>query len=168
MARGFASPRPSKGGGSLHVGVEVDARKATLEFKQARKDINKRTKIGLLKAAEREAKPAARLVAPGFARPYIAAGATTRNAYITTKGPRWVGRAMGLLEYGGTVETQILPLQAKALKVGPGIFRAAVNTPRTYRARGILTHAVIARRPQIEAAILDEVMNAYDGLPHTP
>jgi hypothetical protein len=159
---------PGRGTAAVRVGVKVDADKASGEFRQARRDINHQLRQALKKAAEHDALPAARVAAPAFAVPYLIAKATSRSAYITARGPRWVGRALGLLEYGGTVRTPIVPRDAEALSIGPDIAVARVDTPRHYHPSLRLTKAVELRRPRIEESILREVMHAFDGLPHTP
>ena len=154
--------------GSLQVGVKVDALKTSQEFKDARRDINARLRVALKIAAERVALPAAAAAAWGFAKPLLIARSTSRSAYITTRGPRLLGRAVGLLEFGGLVKTRIEAKEAGGLSIGPDIVRAAVDTPRRYHPSLRLTKAVMARTGSIEDRVLEEVMQAFDGLTHSP
>ena len=158
-------------GGQLQVSVKVDAERTSREFKDARRDLNRRLRAALKQAAERKALPAARAVAWGFVAPLLTVRATSRSAYITARGPRRLGRAAGLLEFGGVRRDTIRvrePGPGSGLFVGDGLFRATVTGPRTYRPSYRMTTAVHARRSAIEQAILEEVMQAFDPIPHTP
>jgi hypothetical protein len=134
------------------VSVTVDEDRATAAFKLARKELNKDVKAGLLEAAQ-DALPLARTRAAGFARPYLKAGSTSRNAYITTGGPRWVGRALGWLEFGGTVETELPAKDGVAYPVAPGEYRATVTGPRTIAAKRSITKVMQANVRKHERTI---------------
>lgn len=157
-------------GGSLQVRVDVDAEKTSLIFKEARSDVNRRLREALKLAAERVALPAARRAAWSFAVPFLIARATGRSAYITTRGPREKGRIVGLLEFGGTVRTpiEIQKEGVRGLPIGPDLFRASVRGPRRYQPSMRLTEAVQLQVPRTEEVMLEQVMRAFDGLPHTP
>jgi hypothetical protein len=153
--------RAGRGGGPLNVQVKIDVDRATDAFRRARRDINSQVRRALLAAAEHDALPAGRRAAPTFAVPYLIARATSRSAYISARGPRWVGRALGLLEFGGTVRTELQPKTAQALSLGPDLVRARVTGPRRYHPQLRLTKAVESRRPQIEESILEEVIKVF-------
>jgi hypothetical protein len=151
------------------VGVTIDADRVSAEFKEARRDINRRTKDGLTRAGERVALPAARRNAGGLrvAGRSVAASltvrSTSRTAYLSSSMRGKLNRAVGLLEHGGTVRTPLLPRTAKAILTpwGP---RAAVRGPRTYSGKHFMSDAVSRNHPQIEDAIWDELRKAFDGL----
>lgn len=163
-----ATNRPQRGGGAFQVRVVVNADRASDEMKQARRDINQRMKEALIAAGKQVALPAARAVAWRFAKPMLTVKATRSSAYVTTQGNRKLGRAVGLLEFGGTVRTVIRPKNAQALLVGPDVIRSEVTTPRRYMPSLRMTAAVHARKSQIEDAMLGHVMHAFDGFPHNP
>lgn len=158
--------------GALQVGVEVDAERASLEFKQARRDINQRTRLALKAAGEKVALPSARERGARFkvaGRPVAASlvvRSTTRSAYLTTSMRGKLGRAVGLLEFGGTVKTVIRPRRAKAILTPYGP-RAYVKGPRHYHGHHFMTDAVADNVSRIEDVILDEILKAFDGLPVT-
>lgn len=148
---------------AFKVGIKVDEDRASEGFKQARRDINGQLRDALKAAAEKEALPATRKVAWSFIRPLLIARATTRSAYVTTRGARALGRAGGLLEFGGTVRTLLIPKKAKALALGPDLIRARVEGPRHYKPTLRLTRAVDARIEQIEQTMLQEIIQAFDA-----
>lgn len=151
----------------LSVAVKVDEDRASAGFKEARRDINSQLRQALRAAAEKDALPATRKVAWSFIRPLLIAKATTRLAYVTTKGARQIGRAAGLLEFGGTVRTLLIPKKAKAITVGPDLIRSRVEGPRTYKPTLRLTKAVDARIQQIEQTMLEEVIRSFDAFDTT-
>jgi hypothetical protein len=137
---------------SVRVEAHVDAVKSTEAFKQARRDVNARLRDGLRAAGEKVALPEARRLAPsktGELASSLAVKSTARSASLTTSLRGKKGRRVGLLEFGGTVKTQILPRKAKALYFG-GRFAARVTAPRTIRGRHFLTRAVHEQLPEIE------------------
>lgn len=145
--------------------AQIDAHRATDEFKAARRDLNRRTRDGLKTAGENVALPEAKRRAPhktGRLRSRLVVKATSRRAYLTTSLRGKAGRYVGLLEFGGTVKGAIKPTRAKALSTpwGP---RGAVYGDRTYRPRAFMRGAVLAKQTQIAYAIRDEVIKAFDG-----
>jgi hypothetical protein len=160
--------RASSGGGGIggvRVEVKVDATKATEEFQRARRDVDKRLRIGLRTAGEKVALPEARRRAPvktGRLRSSLTVKSRARDAVLTTSLTGKRARYVGLLEYGGTVRTTIEPKRKQAVVVN-GQPVARVTEPRTYRARHFLSGAVDAKRRAIEQALLDETVKAFDG-----
>jgi hypothetical protein len=75
---------------------------------------------------------------------------------------RQSNRAVGLLEFGGVVRTEIKPRKAQALYFG-GRFAANVKTPRHYRGQHFLSRAVSSNTNRIADAIADEVVKAFNG-----
>lgn len=151
--------------GGVRIEVHVDAAKATEEFQHARRDMDKRLRVGLRTAGEKVALPEARRRAPtktGRLRSSLTVKSRARDAVLTTSLTGKKARYVGLLEYGGTVRTTIEPKRKKALIVN-GQPVARVTGERHYRARHFLSGAVDARREQIQQALLDETMKAFDG-----
>lgn len=155
---------------TLRVSVQVDAEKATDEFKQARRDVNKRLREGLRLAGEKVALPAAKRNAGGLkvdGRPVASSlivRPTSRDAYLTTRMNRLSGRAVGLQEFGGVVKTKITPKVGGRAVVVNGHPVAYVDTPRRYQGREFMTKAVNQNRDRIAAQVRDELMHAFDGL----
>jgi hypothetical protein len=156
----------------VQVAVKIDADRVSREFAEARRDINRRTKDGLVRAGEKVALPAARLNAGNLrvegrsVAGSLKVSSTTRTAYLQSAMRGRLNRAVGLLEHGGTVRTPIRPKRAQAIKTpwGP---RAQVTGPRTYHGKHFLADAVSKNHGRIEEAIRDEVVKAFDGLPVT-
>lgn len=157
----------------MRIVVKVDADKASREFKEARREINQRLKDALLEAGEQIALPRAKRSAAGLRVEGIPIASTLvvrarrSSAYITSTLRGKKARAVGYLEYGGTIRTVIRPKKAKALMTpfGP---RAVVRAPRHHRGTYPITRAVKGREPLIAAAVLEDVMQAFNGLDHTP
>jgi HK97 gp10 family phage protein len=151
--------------GVVRVDVKIDAGKASDDFKAARKQVDARLKEGLKTAGEKVALPEARRRAPvktGALRASLIVKPRARDAVLTTRLAGKKARYVGLLEFGGTVRVPIEPAKKKALVVN-GQPVARVDAPRHYKARRFLTGAVESKRPQIEQALLDETMKAFDG-----
>jgi hypothetical protein len=132
----------------LRVNVEVEGLERT---DRAFKDVRNRAARNLREiqqhAAEEEVLPRAKRKASGLkvagqsapGRFVITKG--LRNSVVLTTSLRGVrARAVGLIEFGGTVHTPILPKKKKALAFG-GRFAAKVTTVRHYRARLYMTKA---------------------------
>lgn len=167
-----ARSRGGGGAGAISIQAHVDAAKASRDFTAARRDVDARTKDGLQRAGERVALPEAKRRAGNLAVTTLKAHVRTattltvkaraRDALLTTTLTAKAARAVGLQEFGGTVTTIIRPRRKKALSVGDGVV-AHVDTPRHYRGRRFMTGAVEAKAPQIQDAIVEEVMHAFDG-----
>jgi HK97 gp10 family phage protein len=160
-------PRASRGGGvgGVRGEVKIDADKASDDFKAARKQVDRRLREGLKTAGEKIALPEARRRAPvktGRLRASLVVKSRARDAVLTTSLAGKRARYVGLLEWGGTVRAPIEPGKKKALLVN-GQPVAKVTGPRTYRARHFLSGAIESKQPQIEQALLDETMKAFDG-----
>ncbi len=131
---------------ALTLSFRIDDEAVLAGLRKQRREINQDVKKVTLDAAKAQVLPLARLRAvPSAAKPTIIAKSTTRGAYLTTTARGTLRRVIGLQEYGGTVATVILPKSAQALTVGPGIIRARVDSPRTYRAKRFLRGSVDAR-----------------------
>ena len=154
-------------GGGLQVGVHIDATKGTEEFREARRDINRRMRVALQRAGEKAVLPRARALAPSFIAPTLVVRARRSSAVITTRLRGKMARVAGLLHWGGTVRAPIRPQGAKAL-FWPGASHpvAEVTGPRTYAPKLYLSKAVESARPRINRVVLEEIMGAFDGLEH--
>ena len=163
-------PARSKGGGDLggvRIAVSVDAERASLQFKEARHEVNSRTREGLRLAGERVALPEAKLragnlkVAGVVTASTLIVRPTTRDAYLTTSLKGKAGRAVGLQEFGGVVSTLIVPKNRQAVVVN-GQPVAQVATPRHYTGRRFMTSAVAAKKQDIAEAVRDEILKAFE------
>jgi hypothetical protein len=114
---------------------------------------------------EKVALPEARRRAPhksGRLRSSLVVKSRARDAVLTTSLTGKKARYIGLMEYGGTVRTTIEPKRKKAIVIN-GQPVARVTEPRTYRARHFLSGAVDAKHREIDQALLDETLKAFDG-----
>lgn len=155
---------------TLRIDVKITgADKASDEFKQARREIYRRTKSGMKDAGERAFLPHARAGAQQhtpLASSQVIVKTTATNGYITfaNKKSKAIG---GLLNFGGNVKKPIMPDKKKALKFG-GIVVSQVNTARRYKGTHFLEDAREAGFPMFSQILLERVMVAFDGLDHTP
>jgi hypothetical protein len=154
---------------ALTFRVVVKDAGALAALKTAKRDIDRSVKQALVQGAHRGAVPSVRRMIhsrSGRLAGSIVAKATTRNVYLTSS-LRGKARAVaGLLNYGGTVRTTIRPRsrrKRRALRVAPGVFRAVVTTPRTYRGQHFLERGVDAVAHRIEADLDREVRDALEG-----
>lgn len=153
-----------QGGAGVQVGVTIDARKGTAEFKEARREFNARLKDALKEAGERAVLPDARRLAPSFVSPTLYVRARSSVAIITTRLRGKLARVAGLLHWGGTVRSAITPGTKRAL-FWPGAQHpvAVVTGPRTYRPKLYLSRAVEQNRSRINRIVLEEMTKAFDG-----
>ena len=162
-------PRQRSGGEVISVQIHVDAEKVSDEFKQAQREMRGRLKEGLQRAGEKVALPEARRRAGGLKVGGTSIATTlvvrprSRDAVLTTTMRGKKARAVGLLEFGGTVSSRIEPKRKRALTVGDGIV-AHVESPRTYKPKLFMTSAVEAKQREIRVAVTEEVMKAFEGL----
>ena len=169
--------RSSRGGAGVTTEVEIDYGQVDDAMKAAKREIRGRTKAGMKRAADVAVEPRVRRAA-AFALPSVAAAAlttkaTTKEAVVTTRGPKVLDRIAGLLEFGGTVSTQIRPKEEgqTGLPVGgagSGLIRYTVNAPRHYKGKRAIRTAVALSVDQFESILLDYVVDAFDPIPHTP
>lgn len=144
----------------MRAELHIDDARVRRGLAAGSRQIKQGVKEGLRRGAEELGLPAARRLAPGHRiREALRAGATTRTAFIEVnlrKAPE-----AGLLEFGGTVRTVLLPKNAQALKTpfGP---RAAVRKPRHYRGRHYLGRAVEETRPAVERVAGEEILRLYE------
>jgi hypothetical protein len=153
----------------VKIRVKINADRATAEFKQARRDVNRYTREGLKDAGRIAVLPAVKRTSPGVVRPVLTVGATTRRGYITTQGDKTKDRITGLLNFGGIVRTVIEPKNKLALTIGnTGLVRANVTKPRRYKGKHFIERGLDQSRPEMERILLPTVMKSFDGLPHKP
>lgn len=150
------------GTGGLSISVKIDAERTSDEFKRIRRDTRRIAGEAAVAAGEKVALPAARRHAPGFIRTTLYVKRRGTDAVLTTRLPGKKGRVVGLLEYGGTVRTVIRPKNGQAILTPEGP-RAAVNKPRKYKGKHFMSDAIHKNRRQIDEAILEETMKAFDG-----
>lgn len=152
-------------GVSIDTRVEEDA--VVNALKSARREIYRNVRHGVKKAAEERALPTVRSFSPHIIRPFLTAKTRGTRAYITTRGPRRFDRIAGLLNYGGTVGGYIEPKHGMAVMTPMGP-RRRVKKARRYHGKHFLEAGMAAVEPGIERAMLDEVMDSFDRLPHAP
>lgn len=166
-----AQPRHGAGAspqGGVRLDVRIDAQPATDEFRRARRELNQTLREGLRRAGERVVLPAAKRRAGGLKiagtpiASTLVVKARSSEAVLTTNMRGKLARAVGLMEFGGTVKTIIEPRKAQALTVGDGVV-ANVTTPRVYHGRRFMLGAVDAAADQIDDILLEETLKAFDG-----
>lgn len=166
-----------RSGGGVTTEVDVDYGKTDDVLRTAKKGVRDQTKKGMKRAAEVAVEPRARAAAaiamPGVVASALTTKATTREAYLTTRGPKVLDRIAGLLEFGGVVTTQIRPKEEGQTGLpiggaGSDLIRYTVNGPRKYEGKRALRTAVAASVDQFESILLDYVIDAFDPIPRVP
>ena len=167
----------SSGGAGVTTEVEVDYGQVDDAMKAAKREIRGRTKAGMKRAADVAVEPRVRrgaaLAMPNNIAAALTTKATTREAYVTTRGPKVLDRIAGLLEFGGIVSTQIQPKKEGQTGLpiggaGSDLIRYTVNAPRHYTGKRAVRREVAASVPEFETILLDYVVDAFDPIPHVP
>ena len=167
----------SSGGAGVTTEVEVDYGQVDDAMKAAKREIRGRTKAGMKRAADVAVEPRVRrgaaLAMPNNIAAALTTKATTREAYVTTRGPKVLDRIAGLLEFGGIVSTQIQPKKEGQTGLpiggaGSDLIRYTVNAPRHYTGKRVVRREVAASVPEFETILLDYVVDAFDPIPHVP
>lgn len=157
-----AQPR----GSGLDVKIRIDADRATDEFKEARRNLRRRTGDAVQRAGEQVALPAARVLAGNLKVQGIPTASTIVvkragvDAVLTTRLRGKLGRAVSLQEMGGTITATIRPANKKALVVN-GQPVAAVYEPRKVTGRFFMTGAVQSRFRQIQLIVRDVIADEF-------
>ncbi len=146
---------------AIKISIKVDADRTSAEFKRIRRDANRIAGDAAMRAGEKVALPDAKRRAPGFVKSTLVAKRRGKTAVLTTSLPGKKARVVGLLEYGGTVRTVIRAKEGGALRTPDGP-RAAINQPREYKGKHFFTDAIEKNRREIDEAILEETMQAFN------
>ena len=153
----------------IKVTATIDADEATDAFKRARRDIYRRTKHGLKAAGEKSILPRARRAVTSetpVAASQIIVKTTSRDGYITARTVK-EGRKVGLLNFGGVVKAPIEPKDKKAIAFA-GVVVSQVNRARRYHGEHFLDRARDEGLDEFGAALLPEIMLAFEPLEHSP
>lgn len=136
------------GGPAISVSVHIAGLERTSdEFKQARKDVNSKLRDALEKAGKREALPQIR--SQFGSRTFAATLKVFRDrttVYVGSSARGSLNRAVGWWDFGGRRPRD------SAARVGPHTIVSVLQD----------------RRPLIDRAILEELMQVFDGLEHRP
>lgn len=153
--------------GGMNINVDVEGvERTTREFREVRRQLA--TDLSDLEAgvAERTVLPEAQRRASGLrveGQP-VAASLVVRKRrsapYMTTRLRGKRGRAVGLLEYGGTVRTVIRPRTKQALTIN-GELRSVVRAARHYRGREFMSGAVDERLGQFGREVREEIVDRF-------
>lgn len=166
------------------MGVRCDYDQVERELKLARTRVPNMVRGALRESAELEALPRVRAASPSFGASLLVARSGMRQAYITTVGKKEMDRALGLLNYGGTVRGRVVPKRVKraaaraeagkeavkrgsgprALALPGGLARAAVNKPRTYRGQHFLERGVAMSVPAMATTFRNKALSIFEGL----
>lgn len=177
----------------MRLDVRIEgAAKGTDTFKQIRKEIGKSVKEDMADAVAEVALPVAKRLARGRRlRELTHAGATTRNAYLgverrTARARRMFagregGEAPAVLMFGGWRRDPLRPKRrgptapwprskrnpkhAAALRVAPGVYRAAVTNPRKLRPYNHLEKAGDLTRTRVLARIQQKLEARVQNVP---
>lgn len=142
------------------------------EFAQARNRIVGAQRRGIKAAGDRAILPHARRAVTD--KTPVSAGAvvsrsTTSYGYLTVI-PRKKNRIVGYLNYGGRLPV-LEPKRRKVLrfigKDGQPVFTTRVEG-RKHEGSRFLEKAVELGRPEYEQILLEEIMDAFGALDHTP
>jgi len=152
----------------MEVRFRADVDRATTQFTQVRKQLNAKVKEGLTEGATRHALPQVLRRSPSVTRPFLTAKATTRGAYITTKGSTKGDRITGLLNFGGTVNTPIFAKPGSAIMTpwGPRsvVYRGSRTgtKPAVYKGKHFIETGVAASVSGMEDALMSSVLESFD------
>lgn len=166
--------RSSAKGGAIQTEIDVDLGAVDDVLKASKKRVRAQTKVGMKRAAdiavEPRAKRAAMVTMPGVVASSVTTKATSSEAYVTTRGPKLNDRIAGLLEFGGTVSTQLQPKAEgqTGMPIKSGVIRYTVNAPRKYTGKRAIRLAVAQSVPDFESILLGEIVDAFDPIPHVP
>jgi hypothetical protein len=149
--------------------------KTSKEFKDARKQINRQIRANVIEAGTDQILPyAKREKIPPMVRPNLVVRATGASGYITVKGARRLDRILGLNQFGGRLggigapNEWLKPSSGKALVIPGGYVRANVSTVRVHKGSHSIQGVVRKRFPQFTDHLNRLVMEAFDGLEHSP
>jgi hypothetical protein len=153
----------------INTAIRVDDELVQRTLDRAvRTGINANVKTGLRIAAERIALPRAKVMAPSVVDQYLTAASTIRGAYITTKGPKVYDRIAGLLEYGGSVDSDIHPTKKQAIRIGDtGEVRAVAyrgpfkGKPARFTGQDRIKRGVQLAMPQMVSEATEEILRAF-------
>lgn len=154
--------------------IRIDAKitgadKTSDEFRQARREIYRRTRSGIKDAGERAILPGARSGAQHHTpvvSTQIVVKTTASTGYLTVASKKG-GRIVGLLNFGGEVRGPIRPKKKKAVAFG-GVVVSQVATARHYDGSHFLEEARDRGLPMFSQILLERLMVAFDPLEHTP
>lgn len=162
-----------QGNGPVRIQVRVDTAKTIEDIRAVRHELDPLIRKGLKLAGERIVLPAAKVLAGRLnvtdkdgnktsVASTLEVRARARDAVIASSLTGKMNRAVGLLEFGGTVSTPIYPKVKEALVVN-GQPVASVTTPRHYEGHGFLTGAVDSKLDDFADELLAHEMEAFDG-----
>lgn len=137
----------------------------------AKREVKQRMKVGMVDAAESAVLPEVRDLTPTIVKEAVTVKGAVKGPKITTQGPRKLDNILGLLNFGGNVVSPIKPVQGEghqALSVAPGVVRARVETPRHYKGKGFIERGIELGLPNFKAAVMEAVMQSFNGIPHEP
>lgn len=133
--------RSSQGG--LNFRIRIDDETVVAGLRKQRREIRQDIKELMLAAAKETVLPTTKALAPRIVRRTLTVRATTNGAYLTTTARGMDRRIVGLLNFGGVVRTEILPVKGRALKIGDR-YAARVTAPRKYRGRHFFEKSIDA------------------------
>lgn len=150
----------------LAIEVDIDAKGGIEALKASRRDVARRLRELQQQAAQDKILPAAKrnsqslnIGGEAVAGTLVITKASTPVLTTRLRGIR--GRALGLLEFGGTVRTQILPKRKQALSFGGQHPVSRVRTVRHYRARKVLSRAVASQYPEFAEDLRDRIVTVF-------
>lgn len=151
------------------MSTHVDDQIVQNALSRVRRDMNRRVRDGLKEAASQVAIPRVRITAATVTAPYLTVGATTRAAYITTRGPKVYDRIAGLLEFGGQVTSDIYPKKGQAVitPYGPrsAVYRGPFKgEPARITGQHRIRKGVEQALPRMADVAREEIVEAFGPL----
>lgn len=148
--------------GGMTITVKVDDAAVLAGLRAQRRAINQDVRKTTLVAAEKTVLPTTKRLAPSIIRGPLIARSTTKGAYLTTSARgRW-RKVTGLLNFGGTVKAPIVPVNAKALKIGDR-YVSRVSGPRTYRAKKFMQRSVEINLGRFTESVEDQMTRLFQS-----
>ncbi len=136
--------------GSLHMNATFKD-SATPALRSFNKDVRRLVRDIEADVARHVVLPHAKTIAPSVVRASLATGATMRGAWLGTTARGQKRAIVGLLNWGGTVRTPIIPKKRMAVRFPVGsryIFASRIDTPRHYKGQHFMEKAVDRALPE--------------------
>jgi hypothetical protein len=140
-------------------------------LRAAKREVKQRLKEGMLTAANDHVLPEVRRAAPRIVEGALTIKGAVKGPKVTSQGPRKYDNIAGYLNFGGYIKTPLAPKNPEghqALAIGNGVIRARVTKPRHYVGSRFIERGIDAGFANFSEAVLEDVMQSFNGIPHEP
>lgn len=155
----------------MSISVRFEGEGVPEVLRAAKREVKQRLKTGMLAAAEDHILPGVRTAAPSIVEGALTIKGAVKGPKVTTQGPRKFDNIAGYLNFGGVIKAPIAPKGKdghQALNLGGGIVRARVTKPRSHKGSLFIERGIDAGFTNFSDAVLEDVMQSFNGIPHEP